>query len=35
MQKKIQDAGKPGIIWTSKGGRLRNESSQGCLVCSI
>lgn len=32
---KIRENGGKGIIWTSKEGKFRNESGQGCLICSI
>lgn len=33
VQETSQRIGKS--IWTSKGGKFRNESGQGCLICSI
>ena len=34
-QQQIRDLGGLGTIWTSQEGKFRNESGQGCLICSI
>lgn len=35
MSEQIKKLGGLGIIWTSQEGMFRNESGQGCLICSI